>query len=131
MRRLAESEPPRADGIHKAEALRITASGAYYWKYLARAFAYMDLVIVDTPMAERDLAHQLARLADEGDMRMRFKRVRLFMNYLTNKENEELLEAARRTGPYQDSLMTQIAEQIEEEIKVIIDKLDRKGEGAA
>ena len=62
---------------------------------------------------------------------MRFKRVRLFMNYLTNKENEELLEAARRTGPYQDSLMTQIAEQIEEEIKVIIDKLDRKGEGAA
>ena len=131
MRGLVESEPPRADGVDKAEALRITASGVYYWRYLARAFAYMDLVIVDTPMADRDLAHQLARLADEGDMRIRFQRVRLFMNYLTNKENEELLEAARRAGPYQDSLMTQIAEQIEEEIRVIIDKLDRKGEVAA
>jgi hypothetical protein len=39
MHGLIESEPPRVDGIDKAEALRITASGAYYWKYLARAFA--------------------------------------------------------------------------------------------
>ncbi len=53
------------------------------------------------------------------------------MNYLANKENEELLEAARRSGPYKDSLMREIAEQIEEEIKLISKKLDLKGEVAA
>jgi hypothetical protein len=91
----------------------------------------MDLVFLDTPIADRDLAHQLARLADDADMIIRFQRVRLFVKYLENKENEELLEAARRAGPYQDALMTEIAIQIGEEIKVIRNKLDLRAEGAA
>jgi hypothetical protein len=131
IRGLIESEPPRVGGIDMANALRIAASGAYYWKYLARAFAYMDLVFVDTPLADRELAHQLARLTDEAEMTIRFQRVRLFMKYLTDRENEELLESARRTGPYQDALMTEIARQIEEEIKVIRQKVNRKDEAAA
>ncbi len=124
LRGLIESEPPRVEGLDKAEALRITASGAYYWKYLVRAFAYMDLVFVDTPIEDKNLAHELANLSDENDMPARFKRVRLFMDYLEKEERRELLEAARRTGPYQESLMGQVREQIEEEIRVISSKLD-------
>ncbi len=84
----------------------------------------MDLVFVDTPIEDKNLAHELANLSDENDMPARFKRVRLFMDYLEKEERRELLEAARRTGPYQESLMGQVREQIEEEIRVISSKLD-------
>ena len=44
-RGLIESEPPRASDASQSSALRISASGSYYWRYLVRAFAYVDLVL--------------------------------------------------------------------------------------
>jgi len=123
MRGLVESEPPKIGEVENTEALRITASGAYYWKYLARAFAYIDLILVDTPLLDRSLARQLANLADSIDMADRFERVRLFIAYLTTREAEELAETARRAGPYQEALIKQVSDQVEEEMKVITRKL--------
>src|SRR5262249_10630273 len=51
-RNLVESEPPRAADLNHADAVRVTAAGAYYWRYLVRSFAYVDLVLVDTPLAD-------------------------------------------------------------------------------
>ena len=123
MRGLVESEPPKIGDVENTEALRITASGAYYWKYLARAFAYIDLILVDTPLLDRSLARQLANLADSIDMADRFERVRLFIAYLTTREEEELAETARRAGPYQEALIKLVSDQVEEEMKVITRKL--------
>jgi hypothetical protein len=115
LRGLIESEPPRAMSIDQTEAPRITASGAYYWKYLSRSFAYIDLVFVDTPVANKELARKLAHLAMETEMPERFNRVRLFMGYLARKEEEELLEVSQRTGPFREALVPQIIHQVEDE----------------
>ena len=121
-RSLVESEPPRVIDVRQADAVRITAAGAYYWRYLVRSFAYVDLVLVDTPIADHALAMQLAEMAESTDMSVRFRRVRAFMDYLKEKEGEELARWAERSGPYQASHADEICRQIEVEIEGIAAK---------
>jgi hypothetical protein len=122
-RNLIESEPPRATDVRQADAVRITASGAYYWRYLIRSFSYVDLVFVDTPIADIPLSRRLASLAEMSDMTVRFERVRAFLEYLSKKERDELAGAAARGGPFTEALVPQLSEQIEHEIAVISEKL--------
>lgn len=122
-RGLLESEPPRVSGLEKTEAVRITASGLYYWKYLVRAFAYLDLVLVDTPVVDRNLARNLAHLAERTDMPIRIERVRTFLDYLENQERAELADIQAREGPYGSPLVPEIREQVEHEFGVIGRKL--------
>lgn len=122
-RGLIESEPPKAASLEKTEAVRITASGLYYWKYLVRSFAYLDLVFVDTPLVERELAKSLAQLAQETDMPSRFERVRAFLDYLGRQEERELADVQVREGPYGAALIPQVRDQIERELLVISQKL--------
>jgi hypothetical protein len=121
-RNLIESEPPRAQDVRQADAVRVTAAGAYYWRYLIRAFSYVDLVFVDTPIADVGLAKRLSSLAEITDMTVRFERVRAFLEYLGKKEADELSAAAAR-GPFQEALMPQIRDQVEAEIDVISKKV--------
>jgi|SRR5579859_1296569 len=121
-RNLIESEPPRASDVNQADALRITASGAYYWKYLIRSFGYLDLVFVDTPLADRALVRRLADSADSTDLVVRFDRVRTFLGYLQRVETDDLAVSAERGGPFQEPLMAQIRSRIENEIGVIVKK---------
>ena len=118
-RGLIESEPPRVDEARKADAIRVTAAGAYYWRYLSRSFAYLDLVFVDTPIADRDVARRLGALAENTDMRDRFERVRLFLGYLQRQEERELAESSRRSGPYTTSLMGEIRQQVDRELREV------------
>jgi hypothetical protein len=123
---LIESEPPRAPSLLNSSALRISASGAYYWRYLVRAFSYLDLVWVDTAISGRELVRRLTELA-ESDMNMRFERVRLFLNYLAEQEREELEEVAKRSGPYRQALIPDIRDQIDKEIHLIATKVGLNG----
>jgi len=118
-RNLIESEPPRVIDLTRADAIRITAAGAYYWRYLVRSFAYIDLVFVDTPLADHAVVRRLETMVDKTDMIVRFERVRTFLEYLTRKEGEDLQVSAERVGPFQEALMPKIQSQIESEIKVI------------
>ncbi len=118
-RGLVESEPPKVMEIAQSEALRVSASGSYYLRYLVQAFAYVDLVWVDTPIADRDRAKELATLAATSDLPLRFQRVRSFLDFLQEQESLELREVARRSGPYREALVPHIREQIEDEIAVI------------
>ncbi len=118
-RGLLESEPPKAAGIERTDALRVSASGAYYWRYLARAFAYVDLVYVDTPIEDRELALRLSKLSTLTDYASRFDRVRAFLDYLQANERSELLSVAERGGPYAAALIPQSRAQIESEIEFI------------
>lgn len=121
-RGLVESEPPRCPEVERADAFRITAAGAYYVRYLAQSFAYLDLVFVDTPLLDERLAKNLAAMADTRAMSVRFDRVRMFLDYLQTAEDEELHEAAERSGFYRERLIGQIWEQVEREIRLIAKK---------
>ncbi|OFW15475.1 MAG: hypothetical protein A3H29_00535, partial [Acidobacteria bacterium RIFCSPLOWO2_02_FULL_67_21] len=122
-RNLIESEPPRVADVRQADAVRVTAAGAYYWRYLVRSFAYIDLVLVDTPLADIPLAKNLAGLAEITDMTVRFERVRAYLDYLRAREMSELAAAAARVGPFQEALLPQLRKQVESEIAVISRKL--------
>ena len=113
---LIESEPPKAEGFEKTDAIRISASGAYYWQYLVRSFAYLDLVYLDTPLADRTACDRLVGMASVSDLSVRFERVRIFLDYLAREEEQEILEVAKRSGPYTGALIPQIRERIELEI---------------
>jgi hypothetical protein len=122
-RGLVETEPPRVFDLRRTDALRIAASGAYYWLYLARSFAYLDLVYFDTPLVDRDLARRLASMSATTEMQVRFDRVRLFLDYLAASERAEH-SAAGDDGAYRASLLVQIIqEQIESEFDWIRRKL--------
>jgi hypothetical protein len=71
-RGLLQSEPPKAGDLTSTDALRIAAAGAYYWKYLVGSFAYIDLMVVDTPVADEELARSLAAIADSRSFDDRF-----------------------------------------------------------
>jgi|CXWL01.1.fsa_nt_gi hypothetical protein len=122
-RNLIESEPPRATDLSHADAIRITAAGAYYWRYFVRSFAYIDLVFVDTPLADLSVVRRLESLADKTDLSTRIERVRIFLEYVTRKEHEELQVSAERAGPFLEGLMPKITSQIEIEMGVIRRKL--------
>ena len=131
MRRgLLESEPPKIEVLEASIALRITAAGAYYWSYLIRAFAYVDLVWIDTPISDRSLAKELARMADSTDMDVRFDRCRKFLAYLSTCEKSELTEVASRSGPYREALMPDLVEQVEAEMDLITTKKQTGAAGA-
>ena len=122
-RNLIESEPPRVSDMRHADAIRVTASGAYYWRYLVRAFAYVDLVLVDTAIADIQLARRLATLVEKTNMQCRFERVRAYLEYLERRENDELAGVAARVGSFQEALLPALREKVEDEINVIASKL--------
>ena len=55
---------------------------------------------VYTAITDRAVARRLADCATATDMTTRFDRVQLFLKYLYDKEQEELEEVAKRSGPY-------------------------------
>lgn len=127
---LLESEPPRAKDIDSTEALKISATGAYYWSFLIRSFAYHDLVLVDTPMRDEALARALAQSSEyrkeDYDLKefmiIRISRVRQFLDYLTTCERAEMAIAAKQGGPYTELLSDGIQKQLGDEI----DRIKRK-----
>ena len=123
-RGLIESEPPKVDRISETTALRVSASGVYYWKYLTRAFAYLDLIWVDTAIGNQNVARKMASMADSTDVVVRFGRVRTFLDYLEREEDEELLEVAQRSGPYREQVIRTLRVQVESEIALISKKID-------
>ena len=131
-RNLIEAEPPRVSDINFADAVRITAAGAYYWRYLVRSFAYVDLVLVDTPIADESVARALADKAEHSNPSIRFERVRQFLEFLRIREVEELAVVASRGGVWQEALLPDIIDSIESEIRTISRKIgvtEDSGEG--
>jgi hypothetical protein len=135
---LIESEPPRAPlGLAQTEAVKITATGAYYWRFLVRSFAYLDLVYVDTPLADESLVKELAAVSEvtKDDlplpelMKLRFDRVRKFLSYLGSFEVTESNQALRQGGIYGSLLSGKIREQIDKEIGEIAKRVGRAARG--
>jgi hypothetical protein len=130
-RGLLESEPPRVGTFDATDAIRISASGAYYWRYLVRSFAYLDLILVDTPVTDRATAEALADMSRFVDLTVRFERVRRFLQYLAAEEAGELSTSRQHGGPYTDTLIAGISVQVEREIDWIKQKTGAEDVGEA
>ena len=100
-RQLIEANTRSADSIAGASHVRVTSGGWYYSKFLASLFAYLDLVLQNTPIDDQGVENALRasvskvdNLADrEGEkidrMTARFERVNRFLQYLEDQEDRE------------------------------------------
>src|SRR5262249_18296505 len=96
-----EANTKSTDSIIGASHVRATSAGWYYTRFLVRTFAYLDLVLEDTPINSgavekklRSFVEQVDNLSDREDQRLermaiRFDRVREFLDYLQREEEEE------------------------------------------
>ena len=74
-----------------AQAIRITATGRYYLNHLFRMFAYIDLVMQDTPFFDHEVFMEIASICESTEMAIRFTRCDLFLDYLQDQEDEEIM----------------------------------------
>lgn len=109
-RQLVEVNTRSTDSILGASHVRATSAGWYYSRQLAQTFAYLDLVLQDTPLNQRKVEEELRRMVKEVDnladkeenklerIEIRFKRVEAFLNYLQEEEQAEIED--RGLGKY-------------------------------
>lgn len=100
-RQLIEANTRSTDSIAGASHVRVTSGGWYYGRYLSGLFAYLDLVLQDTPIDDsnveqelRDSVFRVDNLADReaekvDRMAERFRRVGRFIEYLREQEDRE------------------------------------------
>ncbi len=96
MRRLCENALVENDLraqklINAAQAVSITPTGRYYLVRLCRMFAYLDLVLQDTPFLDEQAFRRIAPKCESTEMPVRFERCKHFLDYLSDQEEEELV----------------------------------------
>jgi hypothetical protein len=84
--------------LDDAQAVRITPTGRYYLGELYIMFAYMDLVIQDTPFLDEKCFRVITPKCESVDMGVRFERCEAFLNYLADQEEEELITLEKVSG---------------------------------
>jgi hypothetical protein len=128
-RHLVETNTRSTESVDGASHVRVTSAGWYYIRYLARSFAYLDLVLQDTPLNDegvvrflKDSVHLVNNLGDNEEdklerVRTRFVRVWRFLDYLTREEESERKEFSldRRSSPLASKIMLGIREDFERE----------------
>lgn len=136
-RQLIEANTRSPSTVSGASHVRVTAAGWYYLRYLAQTFAYLDLVLQDTPLnddaAERSLrqsVYDVNNLADreqekEERMKVRFNRTQLFLDYLTAEETREFaqFDMKRLPAPLSTGFMPAIQSRFSEDRVYIEGKL--------
>jgi hypothetical protein len=100
-RQLVEANTRSTKTVLGASHIRVTAAGWYYLKHLSKTFAYLDLILQDTPLNNSALAaylrqsvYEVNNLADSEKekvkrMQVRFDRTARFLTYLEAEENAE------------------------------------------
>jgi len=128
-RNLVEANTRATDSVEGASHVRITSAGWYYIRYLASSFAYLDLVLQDTPINDaavekrlRDSVYQVNNLPDSEEhklerVRARFNRVEIFVDYLASEEAQERATFALKglTTPIAEPIMDMLKTHLEEE----------------
>ena len=126
---LVETNTRSTESISGASHVRLTSSGWYYLAYLVKSFAYLDLVLQDTPINSKPAAQGLTTLLFQVDnlsdgegsklerTQVRFTRVRQFLDYLDEEERRERAEFGLETSGdvWQQAFVPEIKAQIENE----------------
>ena len=100
-RRLIESNTRSSESLDGVSYVRVTSAGWYYFRYLTSTFAYLDLVLQDTPFDDPDVekrlresVYQVNNMRDREEEKVhrvnaRFERVESFLDYLIAQESAE------------------------------------------
>jgi hypothetical protein len=124
-KQLIQLDTRSSDSIKDARYVRISSAGWYYYKYLVRAFAYLDLVFQDTPINDLSVVKKLKDLIIEVDdiaetqefmterMELRYERVETFLNYLIKEEEREydIFSLSTISGVFNQKFMPDIQSQ--------------------
>ena len=110
--------------VEETQAVRVTPTGRYYLITLHRRFAYIDLVMQDTPFIDRRAFDAVEEKCDSSDMEDRFERCDRFLKYLEEQESEELITLSKIApeGRAQQQFMTAARNAFEREKQYIIGK---------
>lgn len=136
-RQLIEVNTRSTETVSGSSHVRVTAAGWYYRRYLANEFAYLDLVLQDTPLNDESLEKYLRQsvydvnnLADREQekyerMQVRFKRTQKYLDYLILEENREFefFNMERLPTPLSGKFMPRILQQFQGERAYIEDRL--------
>jgi len=134
---LVEFENQSKQGYNTATYVRITNTGIYYLEELVQNFVYLDLVWMDTPIADRNLVSELLRhvvelkhLGTDQTLDERFRRTELFLDYLMKMEEIEYKDNPEITDSdlTQSRFMQQIKKSYEEQRQYIQTKRARQKE---
>ena len=87
--RLVEFDNQSAKGYDTAHYVRITPTGEYYLDSLIFKFVYLDLVLIDTPIKDKEVLNTIRKLRESQDLEERFQKTEAFLEYLRKKEQEE------------------------------------------
>jgi len=126
---LVEFENQSKEGYDSAQSVRITNMGAYYLNELVSKFVYLDLVWMDTPIADPAVVNELLKRVVESqpyksiwDLDQRFARTRLFLDYLLEMEKRVFQENPElRDSPLtRTEFMPKIFAAFEKERKYIV-----------
>lgn len=134
-KQLIQLDTRSTDSLKDARYVRISSAGWYYYKYLVRSFAYLDLVFQDTPLNDPSIASKLKELIIEVDdiaetqefmterMELRYERVETFLKYLKKEEEQEyeLYSLKNASGIFSYKFMNHIESQYRTE-RAWIDK---------
>ena len=141
-KQLIEANTKSTESISGASHVRVTSAGWYYLTFLVKAFSYIDLALQDTPLDDsnveqkiRSFVFQVDNLSDREDQKLermyvRFARVRTFLDYLSNEEQQEQtnFNLSVRGGIWAKAFMPRICAQIEREIGWIEKRLQENRE---
>jgi len=105
-KQLIEANNRSSESIEGASHVRATSAGVYYVTFLSTKFAYLDLVLQDTPLNDEGIEAYLRQsvfdvdnLSDREDVKLervvtRFARVDRFLEYLKKEEERERVKYA-------------------------------------
>jgi hypothetical protein len=128
-RQLIQLNTRSLESMKSATHIRISSAGWYYFKYLVRSFAYLDLVFQDTPINDKNIGIKLGHLITEVDeisdiqeymserMDFRFERVETFLSYLLKEEQDERKKFSldKQAGPLGQEFIPEILSQYKNE----------------
>ena len=141
-RHLIEPNTRSTETVRDASHVRITSSGWYYLSCLAETFAYLDLVLQDTPLNDGAVEYQLRQsvyavnnLIDEGPDKLervqaRCDRVERFLEYLKAEEDRERAEFGldRLNTPIATPIVPRIQSSFKSERDWILQRLSQNRE---
>jgi hypothetical protein len=109
--KLLEVNTKSPESIEGASHVKCTPAGIYYAVCLSREFSYLDLVLQDTPLNDKNVSLELAELMKKVDnlsgseeekyqrTLIRFERVDRFLQYLDREEKTELSKSSMPVNP--------------------------------
>ena len=111
-------------------AYRITPAGRYYMRYLSGRFSYLDLVLQDTPISDREVFQTIKDLIGKKEMEDRFRRVTEFVLYLTNEEEREYpaIISTSESLPLRRKLMPEKVREVQDDKVFITEGIARRRE---